>query len=121
MFRTGWTTPVSLFASMTETIAVGVRNASSESARSITPFEPTFSLRTFHPERARSSAGFITQGCSIAEIAACVGFRQAAAPRMNKLLASVPPETNTTWEGCTPTRLATCSRARSIALRARVP
>ena len=37
---------------------------------------------------------------------------------MNRLFASVPPETNITCEGCTFTSAATCSRAVFTAVRA---
>ena len=59
----------------------------------------TASLRTFQPARASSCAGFATHGCSIALTAICVGLRYAAAPLMNRLFASVPPDTNTTCDG----------------------
>ena len=50
-----------------------------------------------------------------------LGLRYAAPPRMKRLFASVPPEVNTTCVGCTFTSAPTCSRARSMALRATVP
>jgi hypothetical protein len=118
---TGWITPVSLLASITETSDAGCTSAASTSAMSSTPSASTLSLRTVQPERARSCAGFMTQGCSIDDTAIRPGFRPAPAPRTNRLLASLPPEVNTTCDGWAPTSPATCARARLIASRARVP
>jgi hypothetical protein len=121
MAATSWITPVSLFASMTDTIPVGSFNAAATSSRSTTPSRFTASLRSFQPLRASSCAGLATHGCSIALTAICAGLRNPAAPLMNRLLASVPPETKTICDGCTLTSAATCSRATLTALRACVP
>ncbi len=46
---------------------------------------------------------------------ACRSWRAAVTPRIARLLDSVPPEVNTTWDGAHPSSAATWSRDRSTA------
>ncbi len=109
-------TPVSLLASITDTSAGFFASAAEKSASATRPSASTAISCTLQPRRFRSLAGSRTQGCSMAEIAIVPGDRQAAAPLMNRLLASEPLLVNTTSVGCAPAAQATtCPRAVSIA------
>jgi hypothetical protein len=87
---TSCTAPVSLLASITDTSAA-CRPSPPESRRRRhgNPSSTAIS-RSRQPERRKALAGSRTQGCSIAEIATVPGDMQAAAPLMNRLLASEP-------------------------------
>jgi len=65
--------------------------------------------------------GLRTQGCSPAPKAMPPGLREAAAPLINRLFASLPPLVKTTSVGCAPTAAATRCRASSTAWRAARP
>ena len=63
---TCWITPVSLFASITETMPGRLFQRGRHVVEVDLPLGVTASLRTFHPRRASSCVGFATHGCSIA-------------------------------------------------------
>ena len=115
-------TPVSLLASMTEIRPgrCGQCRRKSASASTAIAVDSDFATAA---SRCRTSAraGSRTQGCSIAETATIPGFMPAAAPLMNRLLASDPPLVKTTSVGWAPTAAATRCRASSIARRAARP
>ena len=109
---TGWTTPVSLLASMSETSArrrSGREPALRARARSTTPSPVDRQCPRRPPAKPPAAAS--TEGCSIAETS-----RRSRPPRpasaagvSASILASVPPEVNTTLRGSAPTSAATCS------------
>ncbi len=114
---TGCTTPVSLFAPMTETSArpLGASSAFASDFKSTTPARVTGTVSTGKPVTAAAPC---TDGCSMADTRRR-STRAAAqqAPRNARSLASLPPLVNTIDDGRAPTAPPTlrahprCARA----------
>ena len=81
------------------------------------PAEPSTATATTGAARAEASR---TAECSTAEQTTGPGSARVA-PHTAALMASVPPEVNTTWRGRTPNSSATWSRASSSAARTMRP
>ena len=92
--RMGKTTPVSLFAHMTETRAFFVPASAARSApRSIWPTASTGSSTSSCPRALRRRAGWRTAGCSTAVVTTFIdGPYQSAEPRIAVLSLSVAQE-----------------------------
>ena len=112
---TGWMTPVSLFANIMLTRAVGLTNNLANDSKQITPWESTGIWITSNPSPASFFPAVAMAGCSIAEIKTCTGWSVAVRPesinlcrptedKPNKarLSLSVPPLVNTNWSVAIP-------------------
>ena len=121
----GWITPVSLFAHIRLSTLMPrpcARSSSSSASRSITPSGRWRSQWTAVPRASRDCASSRTALCSSALVASAGRpGRAAIAPRITRCAASVPPEVKVTARVVQPSRLATCSRASSMAWRASTP
>ena len=113
---TGWITPVSLLASMTETSASGPCAASALSSLPKSS-RPSPSTGRTMCSSATTSAVRSTAGCSIA----LTMSTRRPAPLSAVLLASVPPAVKTNSGGLQPINAAICSRASSMRLRTSRP
>ncbi len=111
----GWITPVSLFAVITDTIAVRSVTADTTSPGSTLPEESTGTMTISCPRRPRNRADSRTAACSTA-VVTTPPLRARAAPTTARLSDSVPPPVNTISSGrAAPIAAAILSRASSIA------
>ena len=115
----GWTMPVSLLTSITETTAVRASSAAAKASRSTTPSAPASIGRTRKPSPSSRAHAPSTALCSIAVVTIpSAPFESRAAravPFTARLSLSVPPPVNTTSRGSHPQARATASRASSSA------
>ena len=114
----GFSTPVSLFAAMTDTSTTSESMIASRASRSTNPpFVTGMMSNLASPCSSSHRAVSRTEACSTAEIRILDRPTRApcTAPCNAKLLASVAPAVNKTFEGRPPTKAATCSRASSTA------
>ncbi len=117
---TGWTTPVTLFAHITQASASPGRTRSAKAPRSSTPSASTGAQTTSHPRAARARTGSRTAGCSMA-LATTRPARPAVRPWIAMLSDSEPPPVKTTSCGATPSTPATRARASERPARAARP
>ena len=113
---TGFSTPVSLLAAITDTISTSSPIIDSTASGATKPPPVTgITSSLAMPWSSSHRAVWRTEACSTADIR--MRGRSAgaasAAPVRARLLASVAPAVNTTPEARPPTRAATCSRASS--------
>ena len=112
----GFRTPVSLFAAMTDTSTTSVWMIASRAGRSTYPPVVTgMATSLASPCSSSQRAVSRTEACSTAEIR--IRGRPIGAPKTApcnaRLLASVAPAVNTTFDRRPPTNADTCSRASS--------
>ena len=90
---TGCSTPISLFAVITEASTVSGRNAAANRATSTRPSRSTGTRVTAQPSRSRLAHTSSTALCSVVTVTRCPPClrRAATAPRMASMLASVAP------------------------------
>ena len=95
------TTPVSLFACMSDTRTVSGSSAASTAAGAMRPSAPGFSQVTRQPSPARCRQLSSTALCSVSAVTRCRprDFRKRAAPMMARLSASVAPDVKITSSG----------------------
>src|SRR5579884_1356495 len=110
-WSSGWMTPTSLLASITDTTSTVLTRVPSNRSRSTRPPASTSTKRP-PVDRQHSS----TASCSMVEQTM---VPPAAAPSRARLSASVPPAVNTMSPGSAPRAWAICWRASSTAWRAR--
>ena len=109
--ETGWSVPVSLFASIRQTSAGGPISMRASVGRSATPSSSTGRI-------SAPGAAARTASCSVAPT---ITRRAADSPAMASMLASVPPEVNTTFSVRASNRAAMAIRASSNMRRAARP
>ncbi len=112
---TGCTTPVSLFAAMTETSAVSGRMAAAIASACTTPRSSGATRVTVNPSRSRASAAWRTASCSIALTITWRPLKGTARapPITPRLSDSVPPLVKTISPGAAFRSAATWARASS--------
>ena len=111
--RTGWQTPVSLLAHMTDTRKVSSRRASSTSRSCTAPSSPGCTRVRSKPWRSSSRAALSTDLCSTALTTRCPARRSRAEAKRAQLFDSVPPPVKKISRGAAPRAAASPARASS--------